>query len=80
VKTFSPIHLSDELALYCCQAIADLEHSTSRIVESPLWRAFLMEPNQVHSMLLRLHQFKMLQYEFAGSLVQIQLPCASAYE
>jgi hypothetical protein len=80
VKTFSPIHLSDELAVYCCQAIADLEHSTTRIVESPMWRVFLMEPSEVHSMLLRLHQFKLLRYEFAGSLVQIQLPCASAYE
>jgi len=46
-----------------------------------MWRIFLMEPRQVHSMLLlRLHQFKMLQYEFAGSLVQIRLPCASADE
>ena len=29
---------------------------------------------------LRLHQFRKLEYEVAGSLVQLSLPCASSRE
>ena len=35
---------------------------------------FLMRPSDVERELLRLHQFRKLHYEVAGSLVQLSLP------
>jgi hypothetical protein len=39
-----------------------------------------MHPADVERELLRLHQFRKLDYQIAGSLVQLSLPCASARE
>jgi hypothetical protein len=39
---------------------------------------FLMGPDDVERELLRLHQFKKLHYEAAGSLLQLTLPEPSA--
>ena len=44
------------------------------------WRMFLMRPADVEHELLRLHQFRKLDYQVAGSLVQLSLPCESAVE
>ena len=35
---------------------------------------YLMEPADVERELLRLHQFRKLHYEVAGSLAQLKLP------
>jgi hypothetical protein len=37
-----------------------------------------MRPSDVDRELLRLHQFRRLDYQVAGSLVQLKLPCAGA--
>jgi hypothetical protein len=39
-----------------------------------------MDPGDVERELLRLHQFRKLHYEVAGSLAQIKLPATSAAE
>jgi hypothetical protein len=39
-----------------------------------------MRPADVEHELLRLHQFRKLQYEVAGSIVQLSLPYASLTE
>jgi hypothetical protein len=39
-----------------------------------------MSPTDVERELLRLHQFRKLRYEVAGSLVELTLPCGSAAE
>jgi hypothetical protein len=36
-----------------------------------------MRPVDVERELLRLHQFRRLEYHVAGSLVQLSLPCTS---
>ena len=41
------------------------------------WRMYFMVPADVERELLRLHQFRKLHYEVAGSLAQLKLPCAS---
>ena len=79
-KTFASIHLSDEVAVYACHAIAEYEASTARVATSELWRAFLLDADRVHALLLRLHQFRKLDYQIAGSLVLLSLPCGSALE
>ena len=39
-----------------------------------------MSPPDVHVALLRLHQFKRLNYEVAGNIVQVGLPFGGALE
>ena len=79
-KTFATMHFSDDLQLYFCHAIAEQEGSTSRVPTSRLWRVLLQSPASVHEELLRLHQYRKLDYQVAGSLVQLSLPCATAQE
>ena len=54
-------------ALFCASAL----RIRSRI---------LMLPSDVERELFRLHQYRKLDYQIAGSLVQLSLPCASACE
>jgi hypothetical protein len=79
-KTFSSVHLSDELILYFCHTIASEENSASRVLTSELWRLVLLSQDQVHAHLLRLHQFRKLDYHVAGSIVELNLPYTSAWQ
>jgi hypothetical protein len=79
-KAFSPLHFSDDLILYFCHIIASEENSTSRVPTSELWKLVLLDQVQVHAHLLRLHQYRKLDYHVAGSLVELTLPCASAVD
>ncbi|MGA2849502.1 MAG: BrxA family protein [Terracidiphilus sp.] len=77
-KTFSSVHLSGELFVYFCHIIASEENSTSRVLSSELWKLLLLNQDQVHAHLLRLHQYRKLEYHVAGSIVELTLPCANA--
>ena len=79
-KEFASFHLPERSFLYLLHAIRDENPSPSKIISSSAWRLFLMRPADVEHELLRLHQFKKLEYQVAGSLVQISLPCASTRE
>jgi len=79
-KEFVSSHLPESSFLYLLHAMRDEKLSPSKLISSPEWRLFLMRPADVEHELLRLHQFKKLEYQVAGSLVQISLPCASASE
>ena len=61
-------------------AMLDENLSPSKVVASPEWRLFLMRSAEVERELLRLHQFRKLDYQVAGSLVQLSLPCTSTRE
>jgi hypothetical protein len=80
LKTLSPLHLSDRCFLYYAHTIAETEASTSRIPRSELWQLALIRPEEVVDALLRLHQFRKLDYQVAGSLVQLTLPYRSSRE
>jgi hypothetical protein len=77
-KELTSYHLSDRSFLYLLHAINDEAGNPSKAVASTDWRLFLMRPQDVERELMRLHQFKELQYEVAGSLIQLHLPCATA--
>jgi hypothetical protein len=79
-KEFVSFHLPERSFLYLLHAMRDEKLSPSKLVSSPEWRLFLMRPADVEHELLRLHQFKKLEYQVAGSLVQLSLPCASTCE
>jgi hypothetical protein len=80
VKHFAPYHLPDESFLYVLHAIADDEPNARRIIDSPDWRLYLMGSAEVEQALFRLHQFRKVHYEVAGTLAQLQLPCRSLIE
>jgi hypothetical protein len=79
-REFASFHLPERSFLYVLHALHDQLTSPSRIIESPEWRMYLMAPQDVERELLRLHQYRKLHYEAAGSLAQLTLPYPSALE
>ena len=79
-KEFASFHLPERSFLYLLHAMRDEKLSPSKLISSPEWRLFLMRPSDVEQELLRLHQYRKLEYQVAGSLVQLSLPCASTRE
>jgi hypothetical protein len=77
-REFNSYHLPETSFLYLLQAIAEKESNARRIVDAQDWRMFLMDPTDVERELLRLHQFRKLDYQAAGSLAQLKLPHPSA--
>lgn len=77
-KRFATYHLPDRAFLYLLHALREEGSSPAGMIESPEWRMYLMRPTDVERELLRLHQFRKLHYEVAGSLVQLSLPCETA--
>lgn len=79
-KEFASYHLPERSFLYLLHAMRDEELSPSKVIFSSEWRLFLMRPADVEHELLRLHQFRKLEYQVAGSIMQLSLPCTSSRE
>lgn len=79
-KEFETFHLPERSFLYLLHAMRDEQLSPGKVVASREWRLFLMRPADVEHELLRLHQYRKLDYQVAGSLVQLSLPCTSTCE
>jgi len=79
-RRFASYHLPDEALLYLLHAVAEVEPNGHRLVHCPDWRMYLMGPAEVEHELLRLHQYRRLLYEAAGTLVQLHLPQPSLLE
>lgn len=79
-KEFASYHLPERSFIYLMHAMRDEQLSPGRIIMSSGWRLFLMLPDDVEREVFRLHQFRKLDYQIAGSLRQLTLPCASAPE
>ena len=72
-------HLPERSLIYLLHAILEQERgSPGRMLASPEWRMYLMRPGDLETAVLRLHQFRALDYQVAGSLVQLTLPCDSS--
>jgi hypothetical protein len=80
VRQFTSYHLPEDAFIYLLHVIAEREPNPNRIINSPDWRLYLMSPKDVELELLRLHQYRKVHYEVAGSLVQLKLPFTSAVE
>ena len=77
-REFASYHLPDESFLYLLHAMIEQQPNAREVVHSSDWRMFLMDATDVERELFRLHQFRRVHYEVAGSLAQLKLPCASA--
>jgi hypothetical protein len=78
IREFNSYHLPEESFLYLLHAMHSAYGNARDVVHSPDWRLFLMSTSDVEQELFRLHQFRKLRYEVAGSLVDLTLPCDSA--
>ncbi|MGV8073345.1 MAG: BrxA family protein [Syntrophobacteraceae bacterium] len=76
-REFIPYHIPEESFLYLLHAMAEDKPSADSIVRSPDWRMFMLLPEDVEREILRLHQYRKLHYEVAGSLSRLELPCTS---
>ncbi|MDE2823032.1 MAG: DUF1819 family protein [Chloroflexota bacterium] len=79
-KEFASYHLPEESFIYLLHAMADSEPNARRIVESEDWHMYLLDGSDVERELLRLHQFRKIRYEVAGSLAQLKLPHESSVQ
>ena len=80
VKKFASFHLPDESFLYILHAITERQTNARKAINSLEWRLFFMTSSDVEQTLFRLHQFRRVHYEVAGTIAQLKLPCASALE
>jgi hypothetical protein len=79
-KEFASYHLPEPSFLYLLHAMADTETNARHIVETPDWCMYLMDAADVEREIFRLHQFRKLHYDVAGTLAQLKLPCGSSAE
>ena len=77
-REFASYHLPDESFLYLLHAMVEIQPNARDVVDSADWRMFLMDAGDVERELFRLHQFRRVHYEVAGSLAQLKLPCDTA--
>jgi hypothetical protein len=78
IREFASYHLPDESFLYLLHAMVEREANARRVIDAEDWHLFLMGAEDVERALLRLHQFRRIEYDVAGSLAQLKLPAASA--
>ncbi|MEU8272531.1 BrxA family protein [Sphaerisporangium sp. NPDC049002] len=77
-REFTGYHLPERSFIYLLHAMMEELGHPSKVIASADWRLFLMRPTDVENELLRLHQFRRLDYQVAGSIVQLSLPCANS--
>jgi hypothetical protein len=56
------------------RALLDRESNPAKVMEAPDWGIFLMSREAVHQELLRLHQYRKVEYHVVGSLIELRLP------
>lgn len=78
VKEFASYHLPEKSFLYLLHVLTAAHANARRVIEAEDWHMYLLDAEAVEREILRLHQFRKLHYEVAGSLAQLRLPCASA--
>lgn len=78
-KEFTSYHLPDRALLYLLHvAVEAASGNPGNALDADDWRMYLMRRTDLERELLRLHQFRQLHYEVAGSLVQLSLPSDSS--
>lgn len=74
VREFSSYHLSDVALKYLLHAMDEMLSNAGQIVNAADWKMYMMSTEEVERELFRLHQYRELHYEVAGSLAQLSLP------
>jgi len=77
-REFAGYQLPERSFIYLLHVMMEELGHPTKVIASPDWRLFLMRPTDVENELLRLHQFRKLDYQVAGSIVQLSLPCTNS--
>ena len=80
VREFTTYHIPEESFLYLLHALLEVHGNGRDVVHSPDWRLYLMSPADVEREIYRLHQFRKLRFEVAGSFTEITLQSGSALQ
>jgi hypothetical protein len=80
VREFGSYHMPEESFLYLLHAMFEQHGNGRDVVHSPDWRLYLMSTTDVEREIYRLHQFRQLRFEVAGSLMELTLPYNTAAE
>jgi hypothetical protein len=81
IKEFSHYHLPERSLMYLVRSVLQHEAgSPRRMLDSVEWRMYLMHEEDVRNELLRLHQFRRVHFESAGSVVQLSMELESPLE
>jgi len=80
VRQFALYRLPDEAFIFLTHVLLERELSPQKAIYAPDWQIYLMSPSDVERELLRLHQFRKLHYEVAGSLIELRLHSSSPLE
>lgn len=80
IRQFALYRLPDEAFIFLTQVLLEREVNPQRAINAPDWRIYMMSPSDVERELFRLHQFRRLHYEVAGSIVELRLPSSSPIE
>jgi hypothetical protein len=78
-KTFTTLMLPDSAFLYVLHHLRE-RLSTSNAVTTRIWGLFRMYPEDVQRELFRLHQYNILHFQAAGSIMELSLPCKNALD
>ena len=78
MREFTTYHLPEKSLIYLLHAMREVQPNARDVVHSPDWHMFRMDAADVERELFRLHQYRRVHYEVAGSLAQLELPCESA--
>jgi hypothetical protein len=71
-KTFAPAYLPVEAFVYVAFDLRRRGISGERILHHPHWRLFFLKPGDIERQLIEAHQFGLLRYAAAGSLVRLE--------
>lgn len=77
-REFIPYSLPEAAFLYILHRLVETERGSAGAIDSSKWRMFMMGPEDVERELYRLHQYRQLHFERAGTLTELNLPFASA--
>jgi hypothetical protein len=80
VREFASYHLPDMALMYLLHAMDEEVSNPRQIVNAPDWKMYMMDAEEVEQELFRLHQYREIRYETAGSLAQLSLPYDSLVE
>lgn len=79
-KRFDSYHLPEPSFLYLLHAMQETFRNPRKLIDAEDWKMYFLQPLDVERELLRLHQFRKLEYQVAGSLVELKLPCKTPLE
>lgn len=77
VREFAPYRLPDPALIYLLHALSEREGNARNLLDASDWRMVLMSPADVEREVLRLHQYRALSFQAAGSIAQLDLPAPS---